>query len=261
MFRQRLLPAALFIMPAAAVLTTEATLVEAASEECMAKPGSSASTSSSRWYYRVDRVNHRRCWFLSTRDLSAHSRMRRASSLRRRHLISRSTGETDVAQQSELDEQTVARPTPRQGPMLPDEQTLRELAAPQFDVLTSQGLVPHKVTTISYARPHSGAPTARGRLVDAMGAGEQSVARRVNVDLVFLGGALATALLVAGGAFQVIGRIQRTRRARQHYPTPGQPDTGAERQKISIRAAQYRPLPSGGTRRQGTGNAPLRRAQ
>ena len=176
----------------------------------MAKPGSSASTSSSRWYYRVDRVNHRRCWFLSTRDLSAHSRMRRASSLRRRHLISRSTGETDVAQQSELDEQTVARPTPRQGPMLPDEQTLRELAAPQFDVLTSQGLVPHKVTTISYARPHSGAPTARGRLVDAMGAGEQSVARRVNVDLVFLGGALATALLVAGGAFQVIGRIQRT---------------------------------------------------
>jgi len=117
MFRQRLLPAALFIMPAAAVLTTEATLVEAASEECMAKPGSSASTSS-RWYYRVDRVNHRRCWFLSTRDLSAHSRMRRASSLRRRHLISRSTGETDIAQQSELDEQTVAGPTPRQGPIL-----------------------------------------------------------------------------------------------------------------------------------------------
>jgi len=260
MFRQRLLPAAIFIMPAAAVLTTEATLVEAASEECVAKPGSSASTSS-RWYYRVDRVNHRRCWFLSTRDLSAHSHMRRASSLRRRHLISRSTGVTDFAQQFELDEQTVAGPPPRQGPMLPDEQTLRELPAPQVDVLTSQGLVPHKVTTISYARPHSDAPTARGRLVDAMRAGEQSVARGINVDLVFLGGALATALLVAGGAFQVIGRIQRTRRARQHNPTPGQPDTGAERQKISIRAAQYRPLPSGGTRRQGTGNAPLRRAQ
>jgi hypothetical protein len=260
MFRQRLLPAALFILPAAAVLTTEATLVEAASEECMAKPGSSASTSS-RWYYRVDRVNHRRCWFLSTRDLSAHSRMRRASSLRGRHLISRSTGETDIAQQSEPDEQILAGPTPRQEPMLPDEQTLRELAAPQFDVLTSQGLVPHKVTTISYARPHSGAPTAGGQHVDAMRAGEQSVARGVTVDLVFLGGALATALLVAGGAFQVIGRIQRTRRARQHYPTPGQPDAGAERQKISIRAAQYRPLPSGSTRRQGTGNAPLRRAQ
>jgi hypothetical protein len=34
-----------------------------------------------------------------------------------------------------------------------------------------------------------------------------------------------------------------------------------ERQKISIRAAQYRPLLSGSTWRQGTGNAPLRRAQ
>jgi hypothetical protein len=259
MFRQRLLPAALFIMPAAAVLTTEATLVEAASEECMAKPGSPASTSS-RWYYRVDRVNHRRCWFLSTRDLSAHSRMRRASSLRGRHLISRGTGETDIAQQSELDEQTVAGPTPRQGPMLPDEQTLRELAAPQFDVLTSQGLVPHKVTTISYARPHSGAPTARGRLVDAMRAGEQSVARGVNVDLVFLGGALATALLVAGGAFQVIGRIQRTRRPADLESGSADVPSG-ERQKISIRAAQYRPLLSGSTWRQGTGNAPLRRAQ
>ncbi len=149
--------------------------------------------------------------------------MRRASSLRRRHLISRSTGETDIAQQSELDEQTVAftahccsrndaGPTPRQGPMLPDEQTLRELAAPQFDVLTSHGLVAHKVTTISYARPHSGAPTARGRLVDAMRAGEQSVARGVNVDLVFLSGALATALLVAGGAFQ------------SHWSNPADPE-------------------------------------
>jgi hypothetical protein len=246
MFRQRLLPAALFIMPAAAVLTTKATLVEAASEECMAKPGSSASTSS-RWYYRVDRVNHRRCWFLSTRDLSAHSRMRRASSLRRHHLISRTTGETDIAQQSELDEQTVAGRTPR--PMLPDEQALRELAAPQFDVLTSQGLVPHKVTTISYARPRSGAPTARGRLVDAMRAGEQSVARGVNVDFVFLGGALATALLVAGGAFKIIGRIQRSRRARQHYPIPGQADAGAERKKSlygRLNIARSLPVARGG---------------
>ena len=42
-------------------------------------------------------------------------------------------------------------------PPFPNEQTLRELAAPQFDALTSAGLVPHKVTTISYAPPRSGA--------------------------------------------------------------------------------------------------------
>jgi hypothetical protein len=94
------------------------------------------------------------------------------------------------------------------------------VAAPQFDALTSGGLVPHKVTTISYAPPRSGAPTVRGQHVDAMHAGERSLARGANVELVFLSGALATALLVAGGAFQVVGRIHRTRRARQHDPIP-----------------------------------------
>jgi hypothetical protein len=94
------------------------------------------------------------------------------------------------------------------------------LAAPQFDALTSGGLAPHKVTTISYAGPRSDAPTTGGQHVDAMHAGERSLARGANVELVFLSGAFATALLVAGGAFQVVGRIHRTRRARQHDPIP-----------------------------------------
>ena len=210
----KLLPAVAFIMPAAAVLTTQATLVEAASAQCMAQPDSSAPTGS-RWYYRIDRVNHRRCWFLSSRNLSAHFSIRRTGALRHRDLINRSLRGAEIVEQSELDEKA------RQGStVLPNEQTLRELAAPQFDALTSGGLVPHKVTTISYAPPRSGAPTARGQHVDAMRAGEQSSARGANVDFVFLSGAFATALLVAGGAFQVVGRIHQTRRARQHDPIP-----------------------------------------
>ena len=210
----KLLPAVFFIMPAAAVLTTQATLVEAASAQCMAQPDSSAPTGS-RWYYRIDRVNHHRCWFLSSRDLSAHFSIRRTGALRHRDLINRSLRGAEIVEQSELDEKA------RQGSaVFPNEQTLRELAAPQFDALTSGGLVPHKVTTISYAPPRSGAPTARGQHVDAMRAGEQSSARGANVDFVFLSGAFATALLVAGGAFQVVGRIHQTRRARQHDPIP-----------------------------------------
>jgi hypothetical protein len=130
-------------------------------------------------------------------------------------LINRSLRGAEIVEQSELDEKA------RQGStVLPNEQTLRELAAPQFDALTSAGLVTHKVTTISHAPPRIGAPTARGQHVDAMRAGEQSSARGANVDFVFLSGAFATALLVAGGAFQVVGRIHQTRRARQHDPIP-----------------------------------------
>jgi hypothetical protein len=161
------------------------------------------------------RVNHRRCWFLSSRDLSAHFSIRRTGALRHRDLINRSLRRAEIVEQSELDERA------RQGSaVFPNEQTLRELAAPQFDALTSAGLVPHKVTTISYAPPRSGAATARGQHVDAMHAGEQSSARGANVDFVFLSGAFATAPLVAGGAFQVVGRIHQTRRARQHDPIP-----------------------------------------
>ncbi len=210
----KLLPAVFFIIPAAVVLTTQATLVEAASAQCMAQPGSSASTGG-RWYYRIDRVNHRRCWFLSSRDLSAHFSIRRNGALRHRDLINRSLRGAEIVEQSELNEKA------RQGSAVsPTEQTLRELAAPQFDALTSADLAPHKVTTISYAPPRSGAPTARGQHVDAMHAGGENSARGANVDLVFLSGAFATALLVAGGAFQVVGRIHRTRRARQHDPIP-----------------------------------------
>ena len=214
MLRYNIAPAILVVLSATALVTAQATLNEAVASECNARPGLSGPRGT-HWYYRVDRVNHRRCWFLSSRDLSAHSSIRRTGALRHRDLINRSLRGAEIAQQTELDEKA------RQGStVLPNEQTLRELAAPQFDALTSAGLVTHKVTTISHAPPRIGAPTARGQHVDAMRAGEQSSARGANVDFVFLSGAFATALLVAGGAFQVVGRIHRTRRARQHDPIP-----------------------------------------
>jgi hypothetical protein len=240
MVRPKLFPAVFLVIPAAAVLITQATLVEAASEECRAKPGASAPTGF-HWYYRVDRVNQRRCWFLSSGEL----RTRQFGSLGRRELISRSV-EAGIGQQSELDDKIVAEPPRQESVILPDEPTQRELPAPEFDALASEGLVPHKVTTMSYVQPR---------------AGEQSLGRGTNPDLVFLCGALATALLVAGAAFQVVGRIQQSPKARRHYATPDQPDAGAERQKIAPRAAQYRPPPSRRTSRQGVGNTPLRMAQ
>jgi len=190
MLRRELLQAVFLIMPAAAVLMTQATLVQAASEECRAKPDFSAAIGNSHWYYRVDRINQRRCWFLSSGD----SRIRHFSSLRRRELINRNT-EPEIEEQSKFDGRTAAGPTPMQEPaVLSDEPMHGELAAPEFDAETAESLVPHKVTSISFIQPR---------------VEEQSLGRGTNLDLIFLWGALATGLLVAGGVFQVIGRFNR----------------------------------------------------
>ena len=241
MLRLKLLPAVFFIM-AAAIVMTQATLVAVASEECRPQPGASGPTGS-RWYYRVDRVNQRRCWYLS----SSNSHLRQASLLRRRALIRRSTTEGETAQQFALDDEIVAGPTRRKEPVvLPEEQTHPELVKPELDALSSTALVPHKVTSISYFRPQSG---------------EQSFGRGTNLDFVFICGALTTALLVAGGAFQVISQIRRPPRSRQYSAPSSQPGGGAERQRISISAVQYRSLSFGRPWRQGVAKVRLRRSR
>jgi|HubBroStandDraft_5_1064220.scaffolds.fasta_scaffold137007_1 hypothetical protein len=190
MFRRMLFLAVFFMMPASAVLMSQATVVEAASQECRAKPDSLASTGSSHWYYRVDRVNQRRCWFLRSGD----SRMRYTNSLKRRDLISGSTA-PEIEAQSNLDGRTVAGPTLRQETVFrADEPPLGVLGAPDFDSVTSEDLIPHKVTSISFVQPR---------------AGEQNARLGTNIDLAFLCGALAMGLLVAGVVVQLIDRLHR----------------------------------------------------
>jgi hypothetical protein len=193
MLRRKLLQAVFVIMPAAAVLMTQASLVQAATEDCRAKPDLSAPAGSGHWHYRVDRINQRRCWFLSSGD----SRLRHISSLRRRELINRDA-EPEIEEQSKLDGRTAAGLIPiREPAVLSNEPMHAELAAPEFDAEISESLVPHKVTSISFVQPR---------------VEEQGLWRGTNFDLIFLCGALATALLVAGGVFQVIDRFNRSPR-------------------------------------------------
>jgi hypothetical protein len=194
MFGRRLFLAAFFIMPAAEVLVTQATVVEAASAECRAKPDSSAPTGSSHWYYRVDRVNQRRCWFLRSGD----SRMRYTNSLKRRDLISGSTT-PEIEEQSKFDGRAVAGPTPRQETIFrADEPPLGVLRAPDLESVISEDLIPHKVTSISFVQPR---------------AGEQNARLGTNIDSVFLSVALAMGLLVAGVVVQLIDGLHRLPRA------------------------------------------------
>jgi hypothetical protein len=200
MLRPKLLQAVLLIMLATAVLTAHASFVQAASEECRARPDFSAPAGS-HWYYRIDRIGQRRCWFLRSGDF----RIGHFSSLRRRDSINRNI-EPEIQEQSKLDGTTAGGLTPIQDPaVLSDEPMQGESAAPEFDAETSERLVPHQVATISFTRPR---------------VEEQSLGRESNFDLLFFGGAFATGLLIAAGVFQIIDRFNRSPRTASSKPVP-----------------------------------------
>jgi hypothetical protein len=201
MLRRELLQSVFLMMFATAALMARATPVQAASEECRTKPDLSASVGNSHWHYRVDRISQRRCWFLS----SGESRMRHFNSLGRREGINRNT-EPEIEEQSKLDGRTAGGLTLIQDPaVLSDKPLQAESASPQFDPETSESLVPHQVATISFTQPR---------------VQEQSLGRGSNFDLIFFGSALATALLVAGGVFQIIDRFNRSPRTASSKPMP-----------------------------------------
>ena len=98
MLGQKVLPAILLLLPATFALTVYTTVVEAAPDQCKAKPDS-AAPAGSRWYYRANGVDQSRCWFLSSRNVSVHSRLRQTASVTRGHFITPNAGEVPVAQQ------------------------------------------------------------------------------------------------------------------------------------------------------------------
>ena len=63
MLRQRLIQVVLLGVTAAATCSMSVSIVQAA-EECRLKPGSTAP-SGSRWLYRINRADHRHCWYLT----------------------------------------------------------------------------------------------------------------------------------------------------------------------------------------------------
>jgi len=65
--RTKILGAILFVMPAAVVLTTQASGNET-TPQCSSKPG--ASTPAGRhWYYRINHANNQHCWYLAAEGL------------------------------------------------------------------------------------------------------------------------------------------------------------------------------------------------
>jgi hypothetical protein len=72
MFVQRILPAILVVIPAAVVATVHGGRSETAVDQCKTKPGLSAAQGT-HWYYRLDHVTRRQCWYLGSATAGRHA--------------------------------------------------------------------------------------------------------------------------------------------------------------------------------------------
>ncbi len=73
MFVRRILPAILVVIPAAFVATMDGGRSEPAADQCKTKPGLSVERGT-HWYYRLDHLTKRRCWYLSLAGSGQHTR-------------------------------------------------------------------------------------------------------------------------------------------------------------------------------------------
>jgi hypothetical protein len=70
-------PVILVIVLAAISLTVRSSLAQGAADECISKPGSAAHPGS-HWYFRVNRSDHRHCWYVGPEGAKVRTSVRRA---------------------------------------------------------------------------------------------------------------------------------------------------------------------------------------
>ena len=204
MLRKKILPVLLMLLPATIALSVHPNVVEAASNECKAKPDAVAPAGS-HWYYRVSRVDQSRCWFLSSRNVSVHSRLSQTAAADRSHVIT-PTGEALVTQQDgQIGPQKASAIEPA-GERLASGQTIVPQIAP--DPPPSDELLARKVATIPYRLSVASTQPRSDALVQANPSGAQASSGVANFNLVFLGAALATSLSLAGGIFHLTRRVR-----------------------------------------------------
>jgi hypothetical protein len=74
-----LVPAILVFLPAVVLLAARTSFAQHATDDCITKP-SSAPPQGSHWYFRVDRMVHRQCWYLGPGGAKVRADARQAES-------------------------------------------------------------------------------------------------------------------------------------------------------------------------------------
>jgi len=211
-----LLSAILFIPLGTVLVTAQTSLAEPASDECKTKPGSSAPPGS-HWYYRIDRTDQRRCWFLGPEGAYARSQARETAS--------KVTSSTRTPPREKPVEAARAIPAPMEGAQRivldPAATELRRVAA--ADVPAPSDVDARERTTISnnstapreQTEAREEMPLKRPVLTEAKHAELQDPAAEITPIAVFLVGGLMV-LLCAGVVFKLARRkTQSYRRDRR----------------------------------------------
>ena len=211
---------AILIVPLATILVTvQTSIAEPAAGECKTKPDSLAPTGS-HWYYRINRTDQRRCWYLGPEGAKVRSQTiegaTRASSPSRTPAREK-TPETTRATPAQM------QPAQTTAAEVGSTAAVPDLAAPSSNLPETPDLSARETATMSNSdMPESEPTTTREEmpliwpvLTEAEHAGLQDPARETAPMPVFLVGALMV-LLCAGAIFKLARRkTQSYRRGRR----------------------------------------------
>jgi hypothetical protein len=162
-------------------------------EECRPGPGSTAPAGS-RWLYRINRTDHRHCWFLNSNLTNAHSHV---SGRSRRFKV-----DANKMREHQQTENYISGTSKEKGHVVVAELPTAPATVPPSNGQASKGLIARRVpVTVFRVQPAgSRTETALERL--------ESTAPKATVkpNIGFLTGGVVAGLFFAGGVFHLARR-------------------------------------------------------
>jgi hypothetical protein len=212
---------------------------EPAADECKTEPGSSAPAAS-HWYYRINRADQRRCWFLGPEGMKVRSQAREVSSYVSSPRTPRRENAVETAREKPVPEKPVpvehVQKTSLEVASAESNRAVADFAAPSVDLPKTPDLNAREPTTTNdnyaEARERTDAQKEMPLLspipTEAARAGLGDPARESAPGALFLVGGLAMLLLCAGVIFKLARRhtrsVRRDRRMGPPRPSRLRPD-------------------------------------
>ena len=171
----------------------------------------------SRWYYRVNRVDQSRCWFLRSQNVRVHSRLSQTASVTNSHIIRPNTAEVPVTDRDrQIGPQIASAIEPAEEQLASGQTTVPPMAP---DPPRSDELLARKVATIPYRLSVASTQQPPEALVQAQPSGARASASIADFNVVFLGAVVATSLSLAGAVFHLTRRVRL-----RDYPLADRPN-------------------------------------
>ena len=207
----------LALIPAAILVTGHSSLGEARGDECRVKPDGS-SPAGLHWYYRVDRANNRRCWYLHELGMRVHALVSPTSR------SSENQNDTAGEDVSKVPAVTGVQQPNYEQPRTTAQQPAADFAARWVDMPRSVDLNAHELVAGSngYA-PEQGVENRQEQLPSALadvsamnGDVRQNAAAKTNFGSISLAGAVVLALLLMSEALVRFARTSGRNLLRMH---------------------------------------------